>query len=69
MTGSALEAYSKFQSPNINIAPAELWQPMAQQVGFLGSRLQQAGRCVTAEQLLPNYIRASAAEEKSLGRG
>jgi len=46
------------------LATEELWQPMAEQVGHLGWQTLLAGRAVDAAALQPNYLRASAAEEK-----
>jgi tRNA threonylcarbamoyladenosine biosynthesis protein TsaB len=46
--------------------PQELWQPTAEAVGQVAWRAYRAGRRDDVWQLLPNYIRPSAAEEKRL---
>jgi tRNA threonylcarbamoyladenosine biosynthesis protein TsaB len=46
--------------------PETLWQPMAAAVGQVGWRAYQSGRRDDVWQLVPQYYRASAAEEKLL---
>lgn len=48
----------------VQLVPEPLWTPQASDVGKLGWQAFQQGRCVSAAELAPNYIRASAAEEK-----
>jgi len=48
----------------VRSADPQLWQPLAEHVGSLGWQLYRRGQCVTADALLPNYLRQSAAEEK-----
>lgn len=66
VTGSALGVVPVPTSTNSSVRSAdrELWQPMAEQVGLLGWQLFRSGQCVSAEALLPDYLRQSAAEEK-----
>lgn len=64
ITGGALLAHPHPCQNDWKIAPRELWQPMAEQVGHLGWLAFDAGHQLNAAQLNPNYIRASAAEEK-----
>ncbi len=48
-------------------APPEIWNPTATEVARLGQLGLEAGLALDALTLEPNYIRASAAEEKSKG--
>ncbi len=50
--------------PHTSVATPDLWQPTALEVGVLGNRAMAAGNSTSASLLQPNYIRASAAEEK-----
>ncbi|MCC6507462.1 MAG: tRNA (adenosine(37)-N6)-threonylcarbamoyltransferase complex dimerization subunit type 1 TsaB [Pirellulaceae bacterium] len=63
ITGSALAAYPGLDESQWHLAESELWPPMAEQVGQLGWLGFQSGLAVPAAELMPNYIRASAAEE------
>lgn len=49
----------------VTAVDASLWQPQASVVGQLGYTLFQNGETVDPVQLVPNYYRKSAAEEKS----
>ena len=71
LSGSALELTPVLAGPAptnvpalVRIADANLWQPLAEQVGVLGWEIYLQGGAVSAGELAPNYIRASAAEEK-----
>jgi tRNA threonylcarbamoyladenosine biosynthesis protein TsaB len=46
-------------------APDELWNPTAIEVGELGWHGYKQGRSTDPDRLRPNYLRASAAEEKA----
>lgn len=66
ITGGALGSYPIVTAQsNWRLAAADIWQPMAEQVGQLGWQGYLAGQQVSAKELAPNYIRASAAEEKA----
>jgi tRNA threonylcarbamoyladenosine biosynthesis protein TsaB len=52
----------------VTAVDVELWQPQAKTVGMLGYELFQQGRTIDPVQVVPNYYRKSAAEEKSLGQ-
>jgi tRNA threonylcarbamoyladenosine biosynthesis protein TsaB len=54
------------KSVRLTLAPHNEWMPRAADVAALGWRAFQCGHSVTAAGLLPNYLRASAAEEKAL---
>lgn len=49
----------------VSAVDSNLWQPQASVVGRLGHKLLQAGEFVDPLQLVPNYYRKSAAEEKA----
>jgi tRNA A37 threonylcarbamoyladenosine modification protein TsaB len=49
----------------VSAVDSALWQPQASVVGRLGYKLFQAGELVEPVQLVPNYYRKSAAEEKA----
>ncbi len=51
-------------SEPFELAPQSIWEPQAAVVGRIGWQKFQHGDITTAEALAPNYIRASAAEEK-----
>lgn len=65
VSGPGLEAYHPAPQPHLRLADPARWQPRAVDVAQLGWRAHLAGKTVTAAELLPNYIRASAAEEKA----
>jgi tRNA threonylcarbamoyladenosine biosynthesis protein TsaB len=55
------------QLPNgVSAIHPSLWQPQAGIVGQLGYQLFQSGQIVDPIQLVPNYYRKSAAEEKAI---
>ncbi len=72
VTGPALERYSPagtVELPHtglleLTVAPPGEWIPRAAIVGSLGWKLYLDGLAVSADRLLPNYLRTSAAEEK-----
>ena len=71
LSGSALELTPAPTGPvptnvpaSVRTADASLWQPLAEQVGVLGWENYVRGGAISAGNLAPNYIRASAAEEK-----
>ena len=68
IAGPGLELYQPEFQPHVRIADPALWQPRAVEVAQLGWRAHLAGKTVTAAELLPNYVRASAAEEKARDR-
>lgn len=65
ITGGALATYPNISADIYQLADPQLWSPQASQVGVLGLRGLAQGHAVTAEQLMPNYIRSSAAEENA----
>lgn len=67
ISGGAIGTYAGLDTMRCNLADASLWQPLAEQVGRLGLKGLATGRAVTAHELVPNYIRSSAAEE-NVGR-
>jgi tRNA A37 threonylcarbamoyladenosine modification protein TsaB len=73
LSGSGLSLYAPpaavEDQPNVHYrcAATELWQPLAEDVGQLGWHAYQLGQGVSAADLAPNYIRASAAEERAKG--
>jgi tRNA threonylcarbamoyladenosine biosynthesis protein TsaB len=64
--GTGLERLLDRLPASVTVAPKELWQPMAAAVGHVGWRDYQSGRRDDIWQLVPNYYRLSAAEEKRL---
>jgi len=50
------------------LADPKYWQPSAEMVGHLGYEAFQQGLTTDPMQLVPNYYRKSAAEEKAAGR-
>lgn len=64
VTGPALETLAERMPAGIAILPPELWNPSAAAVGRLGWRLFQAGQRDDAMQMVPLYLRRTAAEEQ-----
>ena len=66
VSGSALQVFPLQMMPAspFRMTAAELWQPMATDVGFLGWQAYRRGGGVAAAELAANYLRESAAEEK-----
>lgn len=52
----------------VTAVSSELWQPQAKTVGILGYELFRLGRTTDPMQLVPNYYRKSAAEEKATAK-
>ena len=66
VTGPPLTRLKDRLPPNVTLAPAELWAPRAEEVGHLGIAALERGESVDPMQLVPNYYRRSAAEEKAI---
>lgn len=62
--GSGLRTYQPLETTKQALVEQRLWEPTAEIVGQLGWHMYQRGAVVTANQLRPNYVRASAAEEQ-----
>ncbi|MEM7475647.1 MAG: tRNA (adenosine(37)-N6)-threonylcarbamoyltransferase complex dimerization subunit type 1 TsaB [Planctomycetota bacterium] len=62
--GRGLQVAKPYQSESTRFCDEELWNIDLQMLAQLGKAKFELGEVSTAEQLLPNYIRASAAEEK-----
>lgn len=62
-TGPGLKVYP-VSGHNASLVDEKLWEPNARFMGKLGLQAFQSGTSVSAEELLPNYVRQSAAEEK-----
>lgn len=65
VAGPGLESYRPIEREGIEIAPTEDWLPRVETVAKLGMHAYRAGLAKDAVNLLPNYVRASAAEEKA----
>lgn len=65
LTGSGLQLFRPEPMPTYAVAHQDDWSPAAENLGRLGWRLFQEGRTQSAAELVPNYVRASAAEEKA----
>lgn len=63
ITGPGLEVYRPVH-PRWRLADQEFWYPRAAQVGQIGWEQFELGLSVNARDCRPNYVRASAAEEK-----
>lgn len=64
VSGPALETLASRLPAGVPLVPRELWNPSGAAVGRLGYRLYQAGQRDDAMQLLPLYLRRTAAEEQ-----
>ncbi len=64
VAGTALTRLSERIPEGVKIIRPELWQPMAEAVGHVAWQQYEAGERDDLWQLLPQYYRASAAEEK-----
>ena len=62
--------WNYLQSADIpcSLAPVHLRQQSAVGVGLVGEAMAEAGRVVTAQDLVPNYLRLSQAERERLAR-
>jgi tRNA threonylcarbamoyladenosine biosynthesis protein TsaB len=65
VSGPALSRIAKSMPANVNVVPQDLWQPMATSVGQLAWKKFQTGQTADIWQLVPQYYRSSAAEEKA----
>jgi hypothetical protein len=57
---------SEHLPPGVNAAAANQWNPLASAVGRLGALLFSRGETINPLELVPNYYRKSAAEEKAV---
>lgn len=64
VSGPGLDIYPPVKDAAVQVADPTVWHPKAADVAVLGWHAFQAGRAISPAQLLPNYVRASAAEEK-----
>jgi len=65
VTGPGLKNFPlSVERPECWVVDESVWSPTAAEVAALGRVGFEAGTATTADQLEPNYIRASAAEEK-----
>jgi tRNA threonylcarbamoyladenosine biosynthesis protein TsaB len=64
VAGPVLEKLAQRLPAGVQTLPPELWAPRAASVATLAWRRYQAGQRDSMWQLVPNYGRASAAEEK-----
>jgi tRNA threonylcarbamoyladenosine biosynthesis protein TsaB len=64
VTGSGLQGHLGALPAGAILVEAALWSPTAAIVGQLGHRLVSAGRGVSPFELVPQYFRRTAAEEK-----
>jgi tRNA threonylcarbamoyladenosine biosynthesis protein TsaB len=62
--GPALRRLAARMPKGVTAVAQESWQPMAAAVGRVGWKRYRAGERTDLWQLVPNYYRASAAEEK-----
>ena len=67
VAGPGLHTYQPLPECGVQTADESLWEPNAAWVGQLGWLGYQQGQAVTAEELVPNYVRRSAAEEALSG--
>ncbi|MDZ4656458.1 MAG: tRNA (adenosine(37)-N6)-threonylcarbamoyltransferase complex dimerization subunit type 1 TsaB [Bythopirellula sp.] len=65
VVGPPLAQLAERLPAGVNVVDAKLWQPQASVVGQLSYKLFQTGELVDPVQLVPNYYRKSAAEEKA----
>ncbi len=63
--GPGLRTYLPTPQNTIAVADQELWEPDASIVAQLGWNIFQRDGTVSAAELRPNYVRASAAEEQA----
>ena len=68
VTGPMLSRLATTLPAEVNVVPAASWMPLADAVGQLAWRQYAAGRRDDVWQLVPNYFRLSAAEEKRLSQ-
>ena len=65
VVGTPLAQLAERLPTGVTTVDARLWQPQASVTGQLGYELFQEGELVDPVQLVPNYYRKSAAEEKA----
>jgi tRNA threonylcarbamoyladenosine biosynthesis protein TsaB len=65
VTGPPLNRLGERLPPHVQTTSPTLWQPMAEAVGHLAWEKYRSGRRDDFWQLVPQYYRASAAEEKN----
>lgn len=63
--GPGLQSYLPHPTPPVALAEQRLWQPKAASIAELGWEKFRRGQVVAADQVRPNYVRPSAAEEHS----
>ena len=63
--GPALQRLASRLSAGVIAEPDDVWQPMATAVGQVAWQAYQSGRRDDVWKMVPNYYRASAAEEKA----
>lgn len=69
ISGAGLRNYRPHLDGVASLADPASWDPTAAWVGRLGWDNYLAGQAVSAAELVPNYVRSSAAEEVRLARG
>jgi tRNA threonylcarbamoyladenosine biosynthesis protein TsaB len=65
VVGPPLAQLTEQLPASVRAADANCWQPQAKIVGMLGYELFRQGHTTDPVQLVPNYYRKSAAEEKA----
>ena len=65
VAGPGLETYQPKPALNLQLASEQFWYPEVSDVAAIGREKFEKHAVCTATELLPNYIRASAAEEKA----
>jgi tRNA threonylcarbamoyladenosine biosynthesis protein TsaB len=68
VVGPPLAQLASNLPPGVSAVDAKFWQPQAKIVGELGYQLFLQGRTTDPVQLVPNYYRKSAAEEKAAAK-
>lgn len=63
VSGPGLRSYTPRVDSGVHLIDESQWDPVASWVGRLGWQHYMAGQAVSAAELSPNYVRASAAEE------
>ncbi len=69
LTGAGLEKHLGALAPGVNVVERALWAPTAGSVGQLVQRFALAGQGVSPFELVPQYFRRTAAEEKWDAKG
>ncbi len=65
VTGPPLNTLADRIPSGVTIAESELWSPTARAIGKLGAKIFLSQGGIDPMQLVPNYFRKSAAEEKA----